>query len=310
MTPSTEEVLVARQETAERWSSVTPSTADTPRSTRLDDEDEGGRPRSLIMDVCGAYMRPVQGWMPVSALVTLMDELGVGEQAVRSALSRLVRRELLVPERRERVRGYRLSDVALPRLDDADRRIFSHDEPARLEDGWVLVSFSLPEYERDKRHALRSRLAWLGFGNITGGLWMAPARVEQHLHDDVERMGLQKYVTVFRAEHRGFADLAELVRGCWDLEELRLMYDDFLERTEPVLADWRQIGRAAGVDAFVDYTVALYRWRKFPYQDPGLPAEVLPDGWAGARAREVFFELHELLAVPALTHVRAVVGRS
>ena len=88
------------------------------------------------------------------------------------------------------------------------------------------------------------------------------------------------------------------------------MYDDFLERTEPVLDEWRLVGRPSGVDAFVDYTVALYRWRKFPYQDPGLPAEVLPDGWAGARAREVFFELHELLAVPALTHVRAVVGRS
>ena len=35
---------VARHETAEKWSSVTPSTADTPRSTRLDDEDEGGPP--------------------------------------------------------------------------------------------------------------------------------------------------------------------------------------------------------------------------------------------------------------------------
>lgn len=302
---------VARTETAETWSSATPSTAATPRSTRLSgEEDEGGRPRSLIMDVCGAYLRPLDGWMPVSALVTLMDELGVGEQAVRSALSRLVRRQLLEPERRHRVRGYRLSDVALPRLADADRRIFSHDEPAVLAQGWVLVSFSLPEFERDKRHALRSRLAWLGFGNLSGGLWMAPARVEAHLLDDVERMGLQKYVTVFRAEHRGFEDIGAVVASCWDLEELRLMYDDFLTRTAPVLAEWQDRPEPRGVEAFVDCTVALYRWRKFPYQDPGLPAEVLPHDWAGARAREVFFALHEILAGPALDHVRAVVARS
>ena len=301
---------------SETWSSATPSTASTPRSRRIGRDpgledggpSEEGRPRSLIMDVCGAYLRPTGNWTPVSALVRLMASLGVGEQAVRSALSRLVRRDLLEPETRDGTRGYRLTDVALPRLDEADRRIFSHEGPARLADGWVLVSFSLPEYERDLRHALRSRLAWLGFGNLSGGLWMAPGRVEPQLRASVEAMGLQKYVSVFAAHHLGFSDLPALVDRCWDLEQLRIMYADFLERTEPVVASWARSGQTDGEDAFVDYTVALYRWRKFPYLDPGLPVELLPEDWEGERARAAFWTLHDRLAEPALDHVRAVLA--
>src|SRR6266545_3300782 len=48
-----------------------------------------GRPKSLILDLYGAYIRRLGGWMAVSNLITLMGQLGVDEQAVRSAVSRL-----------------------------------------------------------------------------------------------------------------------------------------------------------------------------------------------------------------------------
>jgi len=32
-----------------------------------------------------------------------------------------------------------------------------------------------------------------------------------------------------------------------------------------------------------------------PYADPGLPGELLPDAWPGARSAEVFRALHERL---------------
>ena len=50
-------------------------------------------------------------------------------------------------------------------------------EPALLTDGWVLLSFSMPEEERDKRHVLRSKLMWLGLGNVSSGLWIGPAQL-------------------------------------------------------------------------------------------------------------------------------------
>lgn len=303
-----------------RWASGAPSATGSSggrrrgdplqRGATLDQPDSeiSSRPRALIMDVAGAYMRPLGGWFPVAALVELMNELGVDDQATRSAVSRITKRGLLSGEAREGVRGYRLTEVALTRLEDAERRIFTNVGPAPLEQGWVVVSFSIPEAERDKRHQLRSRLEWLGFGNLSNGLWFAPSRSWPALQEDLERMQLSSYVTAFRADHLGPEPLPALVARCWDLDRLRAMYDDFLETSIPVQKKWsRRREAAGGEESFVDYTLALYRWRKFPYLDPGLPGQVLPRGWEGARAAEVFFDLHARLRDAAHAHARSVV---
>ena len=36
----------------------------------------------------------------------------------------------------------------------------------------------------------------------------------------------------------------------------------------------------------------VHAWRRFPFLDPKLPGELLPDGWAGARAAALFDTLH------------------
>ncbi|HZD70526.1 MAG TPA: PaaX family transcriptional regulator C-terminal domain-containing protein [Actinomycetes bacterium] len=270
-----------------------------------------GRPKSLILDLYGAYIRRLGGWMAVSNLITLMRQLGVDEQAVRSAVSRMTRRGLLAQETRARVRGYRLSDEALRVVTEGDRRIFSTIQPARLEDGWIVVAFSVPEDERDRRHVLRSRLTWMGFGMVANGVWMAPRRMLSELRELVRRLEFQRYIHVFGGTYAGFEELERLVRRCWDLDGLGTMYREFLSEFRPVLKRW-----AAGspelddLRAFVDYTSVLDRWRRFPYLDPGLPVELLPAGWEGRAAADLFFELRERLELPAVRHVEGVAARS
>ncbi len=48
----------------------------------------------------------------------------------------------------------------------------------------------------------------------------------------------------------------------------------------------------------------LTDWRRLPYLDPGLPAELLPDGWVGIRAADLFFALRTLLEEPARAYVK------
>ncbi|GAA4038521.1 PaaX family transcriptional regulator C-terminal domain-containing protein [Nonomuraea soli] len=276
------------------WTGATPSMADSPRSAA------GGQPRMLIMDVCGAYLRPLGGWAPIAKFVQLMNELGVDEPATRSALARMRERDLLEPERRHGVRGLRLTDKAMPLLAESDQRIFSHSLPARLADGWVLVSFSIPEQERAKRHLLRSKLSWLGFGLLGNGLWMAPRRNAPDLAKAIEELGYEQYVMTFEATYTGFEELAQLVRRAWNLDELATLYREFLEWATPVAE-----GRATGRQAFVDYTLSIYHWRKFPYLDPALPAELLPDDWPGRPAAALFAELRARLELPALEYVRS-----
>lgn len=266
------------------------------------------KPKTLILDVYGAYARQLGGWFAVAELVKLMRELGTDEQAVRSAVSRMTKQKLLVPEKRERIQGYRLSEEGLRILEEGDRRIFASKEPAHLADGWVLVAFSMPERDRQKRHILRSQLIWLGFGKLTSGLWIAPRRILPDLMEAVRRHELEEFVNVFHAVYRGFENLAEIVRRSWNLNAMRDFYAEFLEECQPILRRLANVGVIPqGRQAFIDYTLTVHRWRKFPYLDPGLPSELLPPGWEGQAAADAFHDVRRLVEAPAHRYVESLV---
>lgn len=264
-------------------------------------ESRPHQPRALIVTLYGLYARTGGGWLSVAILIRLLGELGVDEPAVRSSISRLKRRGILEGERVGGAAGYALSEQARAIMDEGDRRIFERPRGS-LEDGWLLVIFSVPESERERRHTLRSRLSWLGFGTAAPGVWIAPAHLDAETRDVLERHDLTPYVDLFRAGYLAFGDVRHQVGQWWDLDRLQTLHDEFIQAFAPVLARWRRRRSADDGAAFVDYVSALTAWRRLPYLDPGLPADLLPAGWHGARAADLFFELHERLAEPARRH--------
>jgi phenylacetic acid degradation operon negative regulatory protein len=266
------------------------------------------QPRQLIVTVYGLYSRDADGWMSVAALVSLLGDLGVDEPAVRSSISRLKRRGILVARRVAGAAGYELSGEGQAILREGDHRIFRR-ERARLGDGWVLAVFSVPEAERHQRHVLRSQLSRLGFGTAAPGVWIAPAYLHEATAEMLTRLGLSGYADLFHADHLAFGDLAAKVRQWWDLDQTERLARDFVAVYEPVLYGWP--GRRAASrprEAFADYVRVLTDWRRLPYLDPGLPAELLPPGWAGARAAEIFFTLQARLAGAAGEHAARATG--
>ncbi|GGO38674.1 PaaX family transcriptional regulator [Streptomyces lasiicapitis] len=257
-------------------------------------------PRSLIVTFYGAYGRAAPGPVAVAELVRLLAPVGVDAPSVRSSVSRLKRRGLLVPDRTASgAAGYALSPDARQLLEDGDRRIYwpwaSRREGSGGGAGWVLAVFSVPEAERSKRHVLRSRLAGLGFGTAAPGVWIAPAHLYEETRHTLARLHLTSYVDLFRGEHLGFTPTAEAVSRWWDLASLAKQHEAFLDRHEPVLRAWQSRPDTPAPDAYHDYLLALDSWRHLPYADPGLPSALLPEGWPGGRAAEVFRGLDERL---------------
>ncbi|MGW5615759.1 PaaX family transcriptional regulator [Streptomyces sp. NPDC003877] len=251
-------------------------------------------PRSLIVTLYGAYGRFVPGPVPVAELIRLLAAVGVDAPSVRSSVSRLKRRGLLVPARTAQgAAGYELSPDARQLLDDGDRRVYAAAPPE--DEGWVLAVFSVPESERQKRHVLRSRLSGLGFGTAAPGVWIAPARLYEETRHTLARLRLDTYVDFFRGDHLGFAPTADAVARWWDLAAIAKEHEAFLDRHEQVLRAWEKREDTPPEAAYRDYLLALDSWRHLPYTDPGLPAELLPQDWPGVRSSAVFRGLHERL---------------
>jgi len=260
-------------------------------------------PRQLILSLYGLYSRSQGAWLSVASLIALMAELDVDGAAVRSSVSRLKRRGVLQSVRREGRAGYALSDEALEVLREGDVRIWSRPR-ATLDDGWLVAVFSVPETEREKRHALRSTLSRLGFGTAAPGVWVAPGTAHDETVRALQRQGLASYTEFFRGAWLGSGDVATRMREWWDLDQLEKLYDDFRGAWEPALSS---TGRPVPRAAFSTYVPMLTSWRRLPYLDPGLPLEHLPADWAGIRAGEVFTELDERLREPAASFALSVV---
>jgi phenylacetic acid degradation operon negative regulatory protein len=235
-----------------------------------------------------------------------MADLGVEPPAVRAAVVRMKSGGLLSSSRRGGVVGYALTPKAWQILEEGDRRILTARDPASLADGWVLVIFSVPESQRDKRHQLRSQLSWLGFGTIASAAWIAPRRLRPELESALSRCGLLDYTERFDVSYGGVAASRRLAQKCWDLAGLGQMYNHFVARWEPVLERWfNDRNDPSARAAFRDYISLVADWRRLPFLDPGLPMEILPQDWEGEKAKWIYFDLIGRIDDLALSYVKS-----
>ena len=262
-------------------------------------------PRQLIMTLYGLYAREEHNWLSVSSVVRLMTDLGEDSAGVRSSISRLKRRGVLEARKVDNAAGYSLSSDALDVLREGDVRIFG-PKRASESDGLLIVVFSVPESERERRHQLRTVLSARGFGTISPGVWVAPSMLHDEVARALEARGLTSYVDVFRATYEDFGTLRDRVAQWWDLAAIQAEYDEFLAHFAPIRASWKKSSKQPQ-DAFAAYIPMLTVWRRLPYLDPGLPLSVLPAKWSGHRATDLFTDLDALLKQPAREHALATI---
>lgn len=271
----------------------------------LDDMDSRpGSTTSLLRTVVGIYLRELGGWISVADLLELMDALGVPAPRARTALARVKKKELLIPETRDRVVGYRLAPDAVAMLARGDRRIY---HPRNMSDDaqWCLVSFSIPEEDRHLRHQLRRRLHWIGCGTVSPALWIAPAYLMNEIEEILEELEVRDRATVFPAGRpRTAAPLADAVAEWWDLDAIRAYHEAFLSEHAAHLADDDQV--ISPREAFAIYIRSIDTWRIVPYIDPGLPPALLPGDWPGNASSALLLALRQRLSGPATDYVAAV----
>jgi phenylacetic acid degradation operon negative regulatory protein len=261
--------------------------------------------RSLVFDLFGDYLRYQGGQVRLRALVALLGCFGIEEAGARVAAARLRREGWLAADKEGRETVYSLTPNAWQMLDEGRARIFNRAS-GPWDGQWHMVIYQVPETERALREQLRRRLAWLGFGPLSPSVWVSPHdRVAQVREDFAEHPAVQ--LDTFRSRSEGSGADRGIAARAWDLAALDRDYRDLLGRYAPRMAEYRD-GALDDQASLVERMRLIYDYRHFPFRDPDLPSELLPDDWPGRQAHDAFLQAHGLLRVPAERAVEKVLS--
>ncbi|UOF92488.1 phenylacetic acid degradation operon negative regulatory protein PaaX [Fodinisporobacter ferrooxydans] len=256
------------------------------------------KPQSMLFTIYGEYVRHYGGEIWVGSLTRLMGEFGLSEQAVRAAISRMLKQGWLVSRKVGNRGYYAMSPRGQKRLDEAAARIYRQD--SQVWNGtWCMVSYNIPEERRQLRDQLRKELSWMGFGMLSTSTWISPNDLADRVREITVTYEITDYVEIFNCQHLGWSHPGDLVEKCWNIDEMNQAYQEFIEIYRPQYEDILQkIQNGQEIPdnyCFVEKTKLVHEYRKFLFIDPDFPKELLPDVWLAADADQLFQDYYTLL---------------
>jgi phenylacetic acid degradation operon negative regulatory protein len=264
--------------------------------------------RNLLVTLFGDALLPhgIDVRLSVGSLTALLAPFGVNERLVRTSLTRLVNDGLLDARPVGRRSFYGVAPSAVDLFRQADARIYGSRQ--RPWDGkWTIVVVDGAEATAAARARLRQRLTWAGLGVVAPNVMASPVVSPEEAAAVVDQMGEFHNVLVTRSEvfdGQGTIDEEELARRCAPLDEVAADYRAFVD-------DFGDIDRATfealtPEDAFKLRMLLIAAYRRIVLVDPLLPEALLPDGWAGAKARALAAFVYGGCVDPAERHLASV----
>ncbi|EIM24882.1 PaaX family transcriptional regulator [Microvirga lotononidis] len=238
------------------------------------------RAGSLIVTVFGDAVVPRGGVLSLTSLHEIMRAFRISDTLVRTALSRLVSEGWFERWKVGRNSYYRLTPHGQEAFAQATRRIYA-DQPQDWQGSFDLL---LLDNAQD-RSALRSELTAAGYGALGPDLLLAAAA-------STDGTGPFLRLSATPADP---ATARRLVERAWPLAEIESRYRRFIETYSGIL---RALTRGAGfanLDALLVRILLIHDYRRSVLKDPLLPAQLLPQPWAGVEARTLCGTIYRTL---------------
>ncbi len=259
------------------------------------------RAKSLIITVYGDAVLPHGGSAWLGGLIDLMALFGMSERIVRTSVFRLCKDDWLTNTQIGRRSFYRVTDSGKERFVAAERRIYA----PLLRDwdrGWDLLMVPPNSLDAETRDALKRELVWQGFGAASPTVYAHPNCDEAAMRRLLAELGVADKLVHMKAtldRASGFGALRDLVRGCWDVDQLEHDYAAFLDRFRPV---WVALDAMDTPDprlCFMMRTLMIHDFRRILLRDPMLPPDLLPADWPGQESRMLTRNLYRRLTGPS-----------
>lgn len=273
---------------------------------------QGQRPLrggSLLMTIFGDAIAPRGGAVTLGSLIDVAQPFGLAERLVRTSVGRLAAEGWLAATRHGRRSEYRLTESGRKLFAEATRRIYGVMPPS-WDGQWTLAvlppaggrenSLRPASTRTDARAAnaledrrnLREELRWLGFGQLSPGVYAHPACTLEEARGWLVSLGCADHCWLFKSGTEGPAADHKLAAEGWDLAEIARRYRRFRDTFAPVAAAVQDSDALSPQPAFLVRTLLIHEYRKIHLQDPLLPPALLPADWVGTEAYELTAALY------------------
>jgi len=254
------------------------------------------KPAQLLLAFYGdLVLSRVEEPIPASVILDVLDGAGVAPATTRATLTRMSDRGLLTGVRSGRAISYGLTREGTEVLREAAGRVHSEHPFEPQGSGWTLVTFSVPEGQRQLRHRLRATLTWAGFAPLRDGLWVAPGNIdlEAALHPLQDQLPPGSLTGFVAHEVPGF-EMGASVEAAWQLDDIRAAHEDFGN-------EWRELPPSQGpTPALSLRTTLVADWLALLRADPGLPSRYLGPSWPADTSTSIFRSRQRELDEPSL----------
>ena len=261
------------------------------------------RAGSLLVTILGDAIVPRGGVIALASLIDLARPFGLTERLVRTSIGRLAQEDWVESERKGRLSYYSLTRAGAARFAEATQRIYA--APSTAWNGEWTLAIVAPG-AKGAREALRRELTWLGFGELTPGVFAHPTHAQEGVPERLAALQASGQVIVMQHAAATGAD-AQLAALGWDFNDLARRYRRFIDMFEPVRAAASDSRGVDGATAFALRTLLLHEYRRVHLRDPLLPSQLLPRPWIGAAAHELCRALYADVFAPSERYLSATV---
>lgn len=257
--------------------------------------------RALVFDLYGQYYRNHHnGAVRLQALTSAMQIFGVEPATVRATMTRLRKDGWFTSTRDGREVHYAPSERSWRLLDQGRTRIY-HRETGHWQRQWTqAVVAPAPDTRADSLRRVETALSWCGFGRYGSAVWFSPHDRREWVREMLE--GTDALALRFlRSASESLPDDRAIAERCWDLDSLSHAYQEFTGTFQQLLPAYRR--GVQGAQAVIERMRLIQTYRRYPFRDPDLPEELLPAGWRGGVAHELFLACEQALREPAEAHI-------
>ena len=251
--------------------------------------------RSLLVTIWGDCIAPHGRTVWLGSLIELVSCLGLNERAVRTSVFRLKNEKMLISSQKGRKSFYTLTQSGQLRFEEATKRIYNH-LPEPWNGNWTLLFTGRRELKQATKKRLYSELHWLGYGDLGSGILAHPRGDADSVTHLIEDLDVTDHVAVMQASSLSPLEKTPshiMVKKGWNLEEIESGYQDFINSFGPILNKLKNGHPVTGKTAFLVRALAVHEYRRALLKDPRLPDRLLPEGWAGADARNLFHDIYQ-----------------